>query len=152
MCDTKETVRNLFTAYLQEKGLRKTPERYAVLDEVYSFSGHFAIEALYSSMKAKRYRISRATVYNTIDLLLECRLVTRHHFDSHSFLFEKAFDHTHHDHLICKQCGRVEEFSDERVKELVMQLQEKYGFKAHHHLLYVYGLCKSCLEEVPGDS
>lgn len=152
MCDIKETVKVLFTNYLREKGLRKTPERYAILDEVYSCPGHFDIESLYSIMQKKRYRISRATLYNTMDLLLKSKLVIKHHWGAHSSYFEKAFGREHHDHLICRKCGRIVEFSDDRIEEFMKQLDIKYNFKISDHLLYIYGLCKSCLEEVSGDS
>ena len=139
----KETVRQIFTEYLNAHGHRKTPERYAILDTIYSLNGHFDIDTLYTLMEEEEnFRVSRATLYNTIILLMDARLVIKHQFGSSS-QYEKCYNRETHHHMICTQCGKVTEFQNDNLKHDIEQTKLS-RFSLTHYSLYLYGLCSKC--------
>ena len=138
----RKQVKDEFTEYLTLRKHRKTSERYAILDHIYSIKGHFNMDSLYNSMLEASFRVSRSTLYNTIELLLECGLVVKHQFGANAAQYERAYGNENHDHIICVDCGEVRETRNNLISET--QLKRIKKFKVSYYSMYIYGVCSKC--------
>ena len=136
-----DEVREHFAAFLRDGGQRRTPERFAVLDALYATPDHIDADTLYARLLADGAQVSRATVYNTLDLLIACDLAVRHQFGRQQAKYERAYAYWQHDHLICLDCGEILEFCDPRLQEIQETVAGIYDFTVARHALTVYGHC-----------
>ncbi len=134
-----------FEEFLTPRGLRLTGARRAIVEAIFERGGHFEIEELIQTLRARGIRGSRATVYRTVPLLTEAGLIQQAVVTSETRSFEQALGREHHDHLVCTRCGKVIEFHDESFDLLERKVAERYGFRleGHHHQLV--GACPACL-------
>ncbi len=139
----KETIQQILLEQIEKKGLRKTPERFAILEEIYKIEGHFTIDSLYKQLNDNNFHVSRATLYNTIELLLECNLVLKHHFGKETAEYEKCYNCKVHHHMVCTQCGTIREFTDVNIRRNIQTKRYK-KFNMTHFSLVIYGLCEKC--------
>jgi Fur family ferric uptake transcriptional regulator len=141
--NVKVAVRKILTNYLELNKHRKTPERFTILDAVYSMTGHFSLEELGDKLAGEyNFPVSRATLYNTLRLLIELRLVVRHRFQS-TTKYEACYDNNSHCHQICTMCGKVTEVKSQGVIDAINDMPTR-RFHKDGFTLYVYGICSSC--------
>jgi len=140
--DTIQLVKEIFRSYLKEGNQRQTPERFMVLEKIYTADGHFDADDIFFRMQEGGTRVSRATVYNTLDLLVECGLVQKQQFGKSQYYYERAYAYQQHDHIICNECGHVLEFCDPRIGEIQAMVGKIHGMNIASHSLHFYGSCE----------
>jgi Fur family ferric uptake transcriptional regulator len=139
----RHAVEGILDRYLESNKHRKTPERYAILRAVYAIDGHFTLDELGEMLAADyKFPVSRATLYNTLNLFMELRLVTRHRFQG-TTMYEACYDSGDHCHQICTVCGRVTEVRAPEVADAIAQMHLK-RFRKDGFTLYIYGICSTC--------
>tara|TARA_B100000945_G_C20152489_1_gene489227 strand:+ start:146 stop:595 length:450 start_codon:yes stop_codon:yes gene_type:complete len=131
---------DILNEYLNKKGLRKTPERNIILEEIYKLNTHFDIDELFNII-SKKNKISKATVYNTIELLNKLELVKKHSFNDTKIVYEKSLNKKQHNHLICVKCNKIQEFCDPRLQNIIDSAESLLKFKISKHSLNFYGHC-----------
>jgi len=134
-----DSLSEILIGILRSEGLRYTTQRQAVWDEIRKSNEHRDAEEIYLKLKSDGVRVSRATVYRTIDVLVKNRLVRKMDVGDGRSLFEPRLDDNHHDHMICLETGNIIEFFDEELENLQDRIAKKYGYKVvrHVHQLFV---------------
>jgi Fur family ferric uptake transcriptional regulator len=140
----KTRERNIFRKYLQRSGLKLTAERQAVFDELFARHEHLEPDEILVRLRGKGKKISRATIYRTLELLFDSGIVGRVRTGESGYRYERLRAGEHHDHLICNGCGRVIEFFEPRIESLQDEVCERYGFLPLSHSHQMRGICKQC--------
>ncbi len=133
--------KELLNKYLLENNLRQTPERYIILKHIYKISTHFEIDFLYNRIN-KKDKISKATIYNNLEVLSKAGLIKKISFNNNKILYEKSLNKNQHDHLICSMCSEIIEFCDPRIKNILDGVQKMTNFQIQSHELNIYGICQ----------
>ena len=147
-----ENIKDVLRQYLMDKGFRNTPERYTILEEIYNMEHHFNVDDLYLLMMQKKYHVSKATIYNTIEIFLDAGLIRKHQFGEKTLStssYEKSYFDKQHDHLVIyredsdKEIAEIIEFCDPRIQEIKESIEKAFGVSIDTHSLYFYGHKKS---------
>ena len=139
---------DLFRSFISQKGLRKTPEREQIIEEIFTRQNHFDVDELYLRMRRKGSKVSKASIYRNIPLILECGLIKEvWHEDGHMH-YEPFYGQAHHCHLRCLQCGEVIEFFEKDLKTIEKRLEKKFHYKIVDHRLDVNGYCPECKKDL----
>jgi len=149
----KTTELQVFRDYIRRRGLRQTPERETIVREIFRLHEHFDVDELYLRLAQQDLKVSKASIYRTLPLLVDCGLIREVEYTDGHWHYEHIYGHPHHCHLRCAACGRLVEFQEPLLFEIEKNLQEKYGYTIKDHVLTVLGYCPQCqgVGEAAGD-
>jgi len=139
----RETIYEEFREFLKKGEYRITPERFEVLDHALNYKGHFGADELYIQMKTNHSYISRATVYNTLEILAKCCLLTKRNFGEKTTRYESNLEKETHDHLICITCGTIKEFANPKIQKVIKDISIEQGFEPTGYSFNVFGKCSN---------
>ena len=139
-----KTPQEVFISYLKENGLSMTPQRAQIVESFLEEEGHFSAEHLFKKVRAYNSGVGQATVYRTMKLLVESGLADAFDPGDGVTLYEHSYGHSHHDHLICENCGKKVEVCDESIEERQEELAKEYGFTMTKHRMLLFGICPNC--------
>ena len=140
-------LRGVLQSYMLKKGLRSTEQRRLIVDSFFEAPSHITIDELLAQVRAIDPRVGYATVYRTLKLLAECGVANEGRFGDGVTRYEVANEDHHHDHLICLECGSIDEFEEPAIEKLQDQVAERYGFRVRSHKHELYGVCAKCQEK-----
>ncbi len=135
----------IFQEYIRQRGLRWTPEREVILQEIFGTHRHFDVDGLYLQLKQKGAKVSKASIYRAIPLFIDCGLIREVDFSDGHWHYEHIYGHGHHNHLKCLGCGEVLEFEEPVLTQVERRLAREYGYNIVTHQLQVKGYCPACL-------
>jgi Fur family ferric uptake transcriptional regulator len=137
----------VFQDYIRDRGLRRTPEREVILREIFAIHGHFDVDELYLQLRRKGVKVSKASIYRSLPLFIDCGLIREVDFRDGHWHYEHIYGHADHNHLRCLRCGEIHEFQEPSIKPLEDYLAQAYGYLIKGHQLEVHGFCGKCREE-----
>lgn len=133
----------VFDEFLSKSGQKYTSQRKHVVNEVFKIHDHFEIENFIGILRLRNIKVARATVYSTIKLLLECKLIRKVRLGKGDIVYEHIYGHDHHDHIICLDCDKVIEIHDDVIENRQIKICEKFGFSLENHVHTMYVKCKN---------
>lgn len=148
----QQEIRSAFESFLKRRSLKLTPQRERIFERAFETHDHFSAETLYGWLKDDPgLTVSRATVYRTLALLVEGGFLESLDTGQGELLYEHVLGHRHHDHIMCVECGRIEEFYDEEIERLQEAAAERKGFRLVYHNLRLFGTCAACTRKRSGE-
>ena len=144
--------KEIFSEHIQKAGLRRTAQRELILDIFLRTEEHLTSEDLYWLVHREDPTVGHTTVYRTLKLLTEAGLAREVRFGDNKTYYEHHFNHEHHDHMICTECGRVIEFFSPDIETMQDEVADKFGFRLSHHSLRMWGVCPECQKTDHGTS